>query len=104
MIMKRFLRRLSYRLKEIIFKSGSISFCDWPIGILLKIVIFRQDYIREFCCYCQNTNFDRYSRSTRTGDSGSICPACLKRESPQAYQDAIKKGLLPPLLAESQGQ
>ena len=102
--MKKIWRRLGYQIKEIIFNSGSISFCDWPVSILLKIVIFRENYIREFCCYCQNKSFDKYYRSTKTGDSGSICPPCLKRESPQAYQDAVDKGLVPPQpLAESHG-
>ena len=85
-------RKFRYHFKRIIFKSGSINLRDWPLTILLAIVFLRRNYIREFCCYCNETEQQKFFRSTRTGDSGGICPVCLHRESPAAYIASKRQG------------
>jgi len=66
----------------------------WPLGILLKMFFLRREYIREFCCYCGKTL--KFSRSTRSGDSGGICVACFLKKCPEVYFEMKEQGKLTP--------
>jgi|GEM_PF-2864250 len=74
-----------------LFKKYS-KFQHWPVAVLLRMFILRREYIREFCCYCDKTI--SFSRSTRSGDSGGICPACLFDKHPQVYWEMKQEGKL----------
>lgn len=67
----------------LLFRNNSIVVRKWPLAILVQVVFLRRDYIRRFCCSCKKTlGFDT---STRTGDSGDMCMACLIKEHPELY-------------------
>jgi len=63
--------------------------CDlekWPHYILLQIILLKRKFIRELCCYCgQNLTFKRSENII--GDSGEICPTCLRKECPELYEE-----------------
>ena len=73
-----------------LFKNHS-EVDKWPMGILLQIVFLNRAFIREFCCYCQKTL--RFKRAGRViGDSGEICPTCLRRECLELYEKMKAEG------------
>ena len=66
-----------------LFKNHS-EVSKWPIGIILQMLFLNRAFLREFCCSCQQTM--RFKRSVRIiGDSGEICPTCLRQENPELY-------------------
>jgi len=68
-----------------------ISF--WPWSILALMIFFDRHYLRYFCCECKK-HF-RFERSVgKSGDSGDICPKCLKIKHPDAYDHMKENGLL----------
>lgn len=73
-----------------LFKNHS-DLDKWPRHILLQIVFLNRAFLREFCCYCGKTL--RFKKSQNVvGDSGEICPACLRKECPELYAELKSAG------------
>ncbi|OGY42808.1 MAG: hypothetical protein A2Y67_03735 [Candidatus Buchananbacteria bacterium RBG_13_39_9] len=84
-----------------LFNHWSV-FSKWPSGVLAQMILLKRNYIREFCIYCERTL--KFSRSSRSGDSGGICAPCLLRECPEAYYSMKEEGKLTPLeIEEAEG-
>ena len=92
-----------YKIAAWLFRKNTmLEVNDWPKNILLKMFFLQQKYIREFCCYCQKTL--SYSRSTKNGDSGGICPKCFRQQCPEAFEDMKAEGkLTAEQIAEAEG-
>jgi len=90
-----------YNLKMKLFRNGTILIHQWPITYIFRIMVLRQDYIREMCCYCHKTM--NIEKSSKTGDSGSVCPTCLRKENPEVYEDMKDNGhFTPEQIAEAE--
>ena len=76
----------------LLFRNNSIVVRKWPLAILVQVVFLRRDYIRRFCCSCQRTL--GFATSSRTGDSGDMCMACLIKEHPELYFSMKEAGQL----------
>lgn len=77
--------------KALILFQQHGEFNEWPLGVILKIIFLNRAYIREICCYCNQTL--KFKRSEKIiGDSGEICPTCLRKEYPELYEELKAAG------------
>ena len=92
-----------YQICHWLFRKNSLMEVeDWPKKILLQMIFLRFKFIREFCCYCHKTL--SYSRSTKNGDSGGICPKCFRQQCPEAFEEMKAEGkLTAEQIAEAEG-
>ncbi len=83
--------KLQRTFKFLVLFEKHSDFSKWPRAILLRMVFLNRAYIREFCCYCDKTL--RFKKSEAVvGDSGEICPTCLRQECRELYEQMKAEG------------